>query len=172
MPKYGFIHDKLDIKILILFVLKRLPCPIDSATLCDLVNCDDGIDYFDYSDCLAELVKTEHINEIEEYFEITEKGKRNADSVESSLPFSVRNKAERNIKPVAERLKRMAMITAKHSIKDDNSICVSLAMEDGKGEIFSSSILVPDENTAIRIEKRFRIHAEEIYSEYIKLLTE
>ena len=57
MDHFGFIHEKMDIKILILFVLNLLPAPVDSLTLSELVFCDDGIGYFDYSDCLAELVE-------------------------------------------------------------------------------------------------------------------
>ena len=56
MDQYGFIHEKLDIKILILFVLRRLPGTVEAETLRGLVMCDDGIGYFDYSDCLSELV--------------------------------------------------------------------------------------------------------------------
>ena len=33
MDNFGFIHDKLDIKILILFVLRRLPGAVDPETL-------------------------------------------------------------------------------------------------------------------------------------------
>ena len=56
--RFGFIHEKLDIKLLILFVLRRLPAPIDAESLADLVLIDGGIGYFDYKECLAELVNT------------------------------------------------------------------------------------------------------------------
>ena len=72
MERLGFIHEKLDIKILILFILRRLPGAVEPSTLVDLcVQCDDGIGYFDYSDCLVELVETGHIDEGEEGYEIT-----------------------------------------------------------------------------------------------------
>ena len=59
----GFIHDKLDIKLLILFILQRLPSEIDAERLADLVLIDGGIGYFDYKDCLAELAETAQIEQ-------------------------------------------------------------------------------------------------------------
>ena len=97
MDNLGFIHEKLDIKILILFVLRRLPGTVDPETLLEICQCDGGIGYFDYSDCLSELVMSGHITEEEDGYRITEKGARNADTVESSLPYSVRVKALRLI---------------------------------------------------------------------------
>ena len=64
--RFGFIHEKLDIKLLILFVLRRLPAPIDAERLADLVLIDGGIGYFDYKECLAELVNTAQIAETED----------------------------------------------------------------------------------------------------------
>ena len=55
MSRPGFIHDKLDIKLLVLYIMSRVVAPIEFATLTDLVLCDDGIDYFDYAECVAEL---------------------------------------------------------------------------------------------------------------------
>ena len=86
MDQLGFIHDKLDIKILILFVLRRLPAPVDPETLLELCQVDGGIGYFDYSDCISDLLKSGHMEETEEGFRITEKGARNAETVDNSLP--------------------------------------------------------------------------------------
>ena len=59
-----FIHEKLDIKILILFILRRLPGEVDPHTLAELCQCDEGVGYFDYSDCLHELISSGHIDEL------------------------------------------------------------------------------------------------------------
>ena len=170
MERFGFIHEKLDIKILILFLLRRLPGEVEPTTLGDLcTQCDSGIGYFDYSDCLAELVETEHIAESEEGFAITEKGVRNADAVETSLPYSVRSKALKLLEPIAEEMRRQAMITARHTLQDDGCF-VELAMSDGAGEIVHLRLLVAGEDQAKRIEKRFRKTAEKTYHQIVELL--
>ena len=66
MDQYGFIHEKLDIKLLILFVLRRLPGVVEHETLRGLVMCDGGIGYFDYTDCLSELVTGGNVEETKE----------------------------------------------------------------------------------------------------------
>ena len=169
MDNFGFIHDKLDIKILILFILRRLPGSVDPETLLELCQCDDGIGYFDYSDCLSELVATGHIVEDEEGYAITDKGARNADAVESSLPYSVRSKALKLLEPIAEEMRRQAMITARHTLQEDGCF-VELAMSDGAGEIVHLRLLVAGEEQAKRIEKRFRKTAEKTYHQIVELL--
>ena len=52
----GFIRDKLEIKFLILYITARVIEPIPFDTVLDLTMCDDGIDYFDFSECLRDLV--------------------------------------------------------------------------------------------------------------------
>ncbi len=171
MDNLGFIHEKLDIKILILFVLRRLPGEVDPETLLDICRCDDGIGYFDYSDCLSELVESGHIAESEDGYSITEKGIRNADAVESSLPYSVRSKALRLLAPVEEQMRRAALLTARHTLSE-NGCTVELAMEDGKGEVMHLKLLCVDEDQARRIEKRFRRDAEGVYQRIMEQLSE
>lgn len=170
MDNFGFIHEKLDIKILILYILRRLPYTVEPETLQELCQCDGGVGYFDYSDCLSELVDTGHVTKDEEGYRITEKGTRNADAVESSLPFSVRTRATKLLAPVAERLSRAAMLTARHE-NTENGCMVELAMSDGKGEVMHLRLLCAGEDQARQIEKNFRRRAEGIYQDIAALLT-
>ena len=163
MEGIGFIHEKLDIKILILYILNHLPAAVDAQTLSDLVFCDNGIGYFDYSDCLAELVDTAHI---------TEKGSRNVNEVASSLPYSVRMKADRVTEPIAEQMRRAAMIVAQHTNTPEGGCNVRLALSDGIGQIVSMQLLAADEAQARTMEHYFKAHAEDVYQALVRMLTE
>ena len=78
MARYGFIHDKLEIKFLVLYIMSRAAAPLDFSTLTDLTLIDEGVDYFDFAEAVAELVESGHLelNEDGRYV-ITEKGKKN-----------------------------------------------------------------------------------------------
>ena len=171
MDRFGFIHEKLDIKILILYILRRLPGVVDPETLLELCQCDGGIGCFDYSDCLSELVETGHIEKTDDGYCITKKGERNADAVESSLPYSVRRKADKLIEPVEEQLPRDAMITARHE-NGESGCVVELAVSDGVGDLVSLRLLCADESAAKLMEKNFRRDAEGYYQKIIELLSE
>lgn len=167
----GFIHEKLDIKLLILYVLRRLPAEIDGERLAELVLIDGGISYFDYKDCLAELVQTAQIEEGEDGYRVTAKGSRNCEILESGLPYTVRRKAERAAAPVAEEMRRSAMILANHEA-GEGGVTVYLAVNDGLGSIFDLKILAADEAQAKRIEKNFKKNAEAYYNRFISELSE
>lgn len=172
MDHFGFIHEKMDIKVLILYVLDLLPAPVDSITLSELVFCDDGIGYFDYSDCLAELVETEQITEEKGKYQITEIGHENVNTVESTLPYSVRSKARKVTAPLAEKMRRAAMIKAQHKEQSDGTFLVELAVSDGVSDILSMSVMSPTEALAETMEHTFRSNAEHIYHDVVRILTE
>ena len=171
MEQLGTLHDKLDIKILILFVLNQLPAPVDAQLLFDQVFCDAGIGYFDYADCLAGLVETAQVEKEGGKYRISEKGARNVDQVGSSLPYTVRRKATRTTAPIAEKLARFSMITAEHEVSE-TGCTVHLAVSDGVGDILSMRLLVSSEAQARQMEQNFKNNAEAFYHDIVRLLTE
>ena len=173
MDNFGFIHGELDTKILILYVLRRLPRPVDAQTLSDLCSFDNGVSWFDYADCLAGLVDTGHVEALDgERYMITEKGSANGEAADTSLPYSVRRKADRLIEPVAARMRRDAMIEAVHEPSPGGGVTVRLKLSDGKGEVMALSLLAPDEGTAAAMEKAFRTDAEGVYQRITEILTD
>ena len=169
---YGFIHQKLDIKILILYILEQLPGPVDALLLSDLTLFDGGFNWFDYTDCLAELVTTEHLREEGGRYEITEKGRRNLAFAATSLPYSVRAKADRLVAPVAAVMRRQRQIETVTDTAADGSVSVSLRLSDGVGEVLALRLGVPDAATGQAVEQRFRDQAEDICTAVIRILTE
>ena len=107
----GFIHDKLEIKFLILYITARVIEPIPFDTVWDLAMCDEGVDYFDFAECLSDLVRTEHLTlSADGLYAITDKGMKNSQICESSLPLSVRQRSDRNIATYNKAALRRAQV--------------------------------------------------------------
>lgn len=170
--RFGFIHDKLDIKILILFILRRLPEPVTFEMLSELTLCDGGISYFDFAECVAELVETEHIVTDGHKYSLTEKGKRNSEITENSIPYSVRIKAEKNASELSYQLNRKSMISASRSIRRKGGYTVELSLSDGISEIIALKLFAVSQEQAQALEKGFTKNAESIYNKVIELILE
>jgi len=168
--RFGFIHDKLDIKILILFILRRMSEPVTLDKLAELTLCDDGISYFDFAECVSELVSTGHIAADGDSYTITEKGVRNGTVTENGLPYSVRVKAEKSAAAANAQLRRQSMITASRSIRRGGGYTVDLGLSDGIGEILSLELYAANEAQAVALENGFRDRAESLFNTIIETL--
>lgn len=165
------VRDDIDRKILILYVLRNLPSPVDSELLYEICFCDDGLGYFDYSNCLSELVNSGNIEEIDEEYKITDKGANNADTLMTSLPFSVRNAADKRISPAVEMLERYSLIQADYEKREEGTY-IHLALSDGELQLADLRLFCGEEKTAKQIKKNFRRQAENCYQGILALLAD
>ena len=169
---FGFIHEKTDIKILILFILRRLPGSITFDALTELTMCDDGIGYFDYAECVEELLQTEHIWVKDGKYAITAKGIRNGSITENSLPFTVKLQAEKATAAARAAHNRDSMIKTSHYPAPEGGCNVGLTLSDGIGDIVKMELFTANEQQAEALEKGFRDKAENIYHALIEMLLE
>lgn len=165
MGDFGFISDKLEIKFLILYIVSRVMGPVPFEVLQELSMCDGGVDYFGFSECLADLVRTEHLRVDQDgLYAITEKGRRNSAICESSLPYSVRMQAEQNLARCNEQLRRRALVRAQIQPRDKGGYTLTLSLSDELDELMNLQLLVTRQDMALAMQKHFRAHGEEIYS--------
>ncbi|QNL45526.1 DUF4364 family protein [Oscillibacter hominis] len=162
---FGFIRDKLEIKFLILYIADRVIEPIPFDTVLELTLCDDGIDYFDFSDCLADLVRTGHLTLSEDgLYAITDKGRRNSEICASSLPYSVRIRTDKNVSICNQKLRRKSQVKASTSRRPNGTYTVTLSLSDDVGSVMELDLMVPREEMAQEVENRFRTNPEGLYS--------
>ena len=143
MTARGFIQDKLEIKFLILYLAARVIEPVPFDTLLDLTLCDDAVDYFDFSECLADLVKTEHLTLDEEsgLYAITEKGRRNSEICETSLPYSVRLRCDKNLNACNRALRRKNQVKSSTEPRPNGTFTVSLSLDDDMGSVMDLKLM-------------------------------
>lgn len=166
----GFIHDKLDIKFLILYLMARVAGPVDFTTLADLTFCDDGVEYFDFAESVAELVSTGHLAVEGDLYTITDKGRRNGEICESSLAFSVRKKCDRNLAKVNAVLRRNAKVRSELLPREDGGVTLRLILDDDKGNLMTLDLLAVSEDQANQLADQFRLHPEALYENILQTL--
>lgn len=173
MPGPGFIQDKLEIKFLILYIAARVVEPAPFDTILDLTLCDDAIDYFDFSECLADLVRTEHLAlDSNGRYAITEKGRRNSAVCESSLPYSVRRRCDKNLEEWNRKLRRQSQVKTAVEQRPNGTYTVRLTLNDDKGGVMDLRLMMVDQAQAKAAAKRFDQAPEKLYGQIIRLLLE
>ncbi len=172
MDNYGFVREKLDIKILILFILKRLPGPVSQTMLTELTLIDNATNYFDYIECLADLEKTGHVLLSGDRYSITPLGIRNGTEMEDHVPYTVKLRALAGIERASKILERESLIRTSSEERPEGGFTVRLSISDPMGELLHVDILAAGQEQARDMELRFRRDAESLYLRIAALLTE
>ncbi len=171
MPRQGFIHQPLDVKLLILYIMGRVAAPIDFATLTDLSLCDDGVDYFLFAQAVDQLIESGHLAKDDAgLYTITPKGRTNGGIMESSVPIVVRARCDRALAKTNATLRRNAQITAQ-VVEDDEQRChVELGLRDDVGPIFDLSLTVPSAQQGRDMVQQFRERPEDTFNAILSCL--
>ena len=140
----------------------------------ELAMIDDGVDFFDFSECMNDLVTSGHLTLSEDgLYAITEKGLRNGQICESSLPYSVRLAADKNITVFNQKLRRRAQIRSEITPRPNGTYTVSLAFCDEQDSpLLKMELMVPKEVMAKDLADRFRKNTEQLYASVINALFE
>lgn len=172
MAQYGFIHDKLDVKLLVLYILSRAAGALERDTLIDLTMVDDGVDYFTFMEVLSELEDTGHLTCEDDRYTITEKGRKNSAVCESSLPYSVKRKCERKLSGVNAALRRDAQVRAEVLSREDGGYTLRLSLDDEDANLLTIELLSPSQEQAERLAESFRKRPEQVYNSVLDVLLE
>lgn len=170
MARIGYIHDKLDLKFLILYIMSRTAAPIDLPTLADLTLCDEGVDYFDFAEATAELVESDHLLLRDGLYGITDKGRKNGGICESSLPYSIRVKCDKNVAKLNSRIRRNAQVRAEVLPREHDGFTLRVALDDEGGNLLTLELLTASETQGERLAEQFRTHPEQVYNGVLNVL--
>ena len=172
MARHGFIHDKLDIKFLILYIMARVASPIDFHALTDLTMCDDGVDYFEFAEAVSELVETGHLTLENQLYSITDKGRADGAACESSLPYTVKQKCGANLVKLNGILRRNAQVRSSVEDRNEGGSIVKMELGDDKGNLFTLNLLFGTREQAQRLAEGFQEEPERVYNDVITALLE
>ena len=169
----GGLRTKDDIKLLICYLVKS----VDSLTKTILNETmqESGLaNYFEVNGALSELVRYGNITidyiDDEEVLCITDKGKEAAETLETNLPKTVREKAINS----AIRLMTLARRQQENKIdveKTEKGYNVTFTLADGDDELMKLTVFAADSMQVELLKQNFLNDPVKLYSNILSVLT-
>lgn len=165
MQRLGFIHDMLDVKILILFVMSRVGYPANSQQIYELCYQDDCLSYFDVCTAIPQMVESGHLQEVESgCYSITDKGKADGSLTENSIAYSVRCKAENAVSRFNRQIRRGSFVKTQIVPQEKGDYTVIMSLDDEMGNLMRLELAAPNQRQAVRLGNLFEKKAEKLYN--------
>lgn len=165
MQRLGFIHDMMDVKVLILFVAARSSYPMTTQEIYELCYQDDCLSYFDICTALPEMVTSGHLKQTDgERYEITDKGREDGALTEDSIAYSVKQRAENAVARFNRQLRRSSFVKTQILPREGGEYSVLMALDDEVSNLMTLELLAPNMRQAVRLGKLFEKKAEQIYN--------
>ena len=165
MRRLGFIHDMLDVKVLILFVMGKVSYPVNMQEIYELCYQDECLSYFDVCTAVPEMVKSGHLKELEgDTYCITDKGKADGSLTEDSIAFTVKQKAENAVDRFNRQIRRSSFVKTQIIPRENGDFSVIMSLDDEVGNLMTLELVAPDQRQAVRLGKLFEKKAENVYN--------
>ena len=165
MQRLGFIHDMMDVKVLILYVTSRTNYPMTIQEIYEVCYVDDCLSYFDVCTAVPEMVKSGHLLTVgEDRYEISPKGKEAGELTADSIAYTVKQKAENAVNRFNRQIRRSSMVKTQVVQRDGGDFSVIMSLDDETGILMTLELVAPNQRQAVRLSKLFEKKAEEIYN--------
>jgi len=152
MKRLGFIHDMMDVKVLILFVAARSEYPMTMQEVYELCYQDDCLSYFDVCTAIPEMVASGHLKQVdEERYEITEKGRQDGELTADSIAFTVKQRAENAVARFNRQLRRSSFVKTQIIPREGGECSVVMALDDEVGNLMTLELVAPNQRQAVRL---------------------
>ncbi len=171
-PK-GFLHTKLDVKVLILFILARIDTPLSAQEIYEVAYQDESLNYFTFAESLPELVESGHlqVNDSHQY-SITEKGRKQGADVEDSLAVPVVQKVSAAITDKLTQLRRDHFITTSVAQDEKGYWISTLRYQDDGMPMMTLSMMAPNEDLGRTMAANLKKHADLLYKTNLDIAIE
>lgn len=171
-----FFDSEIDIKLIILFILKNFKAPASDAEISDIIVENNFADYFSIASCLVELTETGLIFR-RQYDEgaklvLAPLGEDAAKDFTKSLPFTVRERLLLSIKQAKTARKESDEIVAEYTKVNEMEYRTDCKILEQGFEIFSLSFSVATLEAAQKITRMFKKDPELVYRNILHLLME
>lgn len=145
----GFIRDMLDVKTLILFVMRRSRFPASLQDIYEMCYQDDRLSYFDVSIAVPDLVQSGHLAETgHKKFEITKKGMEAESVTADAIAFPVKERAVKTVEQFNAKAAQQHNIRVEQT---DKEYRVKVELNDELGNLMRLDLLAANAAQAERL---------------------
>lgn len=164
MRRLGYIHDMLDVKVLILFVTSRAQYPVTCQEIYELCYQDECLSYFDVCTAIPEMVESGHLEQEGETYTITDKGREAGALTADSIAFTVRQRAENAVARFNRQVRRSSYVKTRIVPREGEECGLILSLNDDMGTLMTLELSAPDQRQAIRLTRMFENKADLVYN--------
>lgn len=174
MERHGFIHDILDVKILILYVMSLVEEPVSAQTIYELCYQDECLSYFDVQEAIPQMVESGHLAKTADgCYSITDKGRETEEITQDSIAFPVKQRARTAVENLNRTTKREQFIRSEIRKRENGEYTVVMVLDDLQGPLMNLELTMPNLQQARKLEAAYHKNAEAVYqSVMIGLLEE
>ncbi len=170
----GGLKSTAEIKVLVLYLLMQTDEPVPSNQIADLLHIEMIANTFEVNDAFVQLHKNGLIDEFDtetESYIINDKGRDVGQTLQASVPFTIREKSVKLLKKMLQRNRHMKETEIIISHEDDGTIKVTCSAIENGSVIMSFFLQAADDAQAIRIKENFLDDPAQVYRTLIDMLT-
>ena len=164
MQQHGFIHDMLDVKVLILFVASKALYPLSLQKIYELCFQDDCLSYFDVSVAVPQMVESGHLEKTgEDEYVITDKGREQEEVTSDAIAYPVMQRALAAVERFNREIKRQSMVRTEGIPREGGDFSVVLGLDDEKSNLMTLELMAPTQTQGRALARAFSRRAEKIF---------
>ena len=173
VSKIGGLFSTAEVRILLCYILSEINQPVPGRMLADTLHYEGIANCFEVNESIASLCETgqlEVFDEKEDTYVITKSGRDIAETLRTSISYTVKKRAYSAAVKMVSRFKN-AKETDIQITKENGSTYVTCSTVDNNTVFMSVKILVGDSEQANTIKENFLDNPSAVYGEIINMLT-
>ncbi len=167
-------EDLAENKVLILYLLSKLPDGIKSDNLYKIVSSANSINYFYFQELVTDLINTNLIGSFtkdeDNFIKITTEGANALELTKSLLPGILKLKADNVFKDEVLNIEEESSVITEFIPKDENNYTVKCKIVEKNETIFEISTYAGSRERAKQISDNWNSNANSLYPKIISLL--
>lgn len=161
----GWVKTNFDIKIIILYILSKVPEPLAFDEILDVAQCEEGINYFLLKQSIDELLIPENVAIDDALYSITPRGSENLSNLIHLLPDSVRSSCDEQLSPVIRNQNTRKYVKSNIIKHSDNTSEVHLELLDSRGILMDLTLITANVKESEQISTTFHQDPSRFFKE-------